>query len=121
VLPRLTSWQARSLRTPNLNMKNVMVVDGAENCVYDIVAAPDDAFALIFPEGTDVAFIEDIERGPDAARILASLNTIWSNRVPKSEVMGIHGIVFYDLYRKRKYYPTLRDEEAANPDGSRLR
>jgi len=35
--------------------------------------------------------------------------------------MGIHGIVFYGLYVKRKYYRTLRDEEAVNPDGSRLR
>jgi hypothetical protein len=43
-------------------MKNIMVVDGAENCVYDIFATPDDDFALIFPEGTDIAFIEDIER-----------------------------------------------------------
>jgi hypothetical protein len=32
--------------------------------------------------------------------------------------MGIHGIVFYQLYAKRKYYPTLKDEEAVNPDGS---
>jgi hypothetical protein len=35
--------------------------------------------------------------------------------------MGIHGIVFCGLYVKRKYYPTLRDEEAVNPDGSQLR
>ena len=41
-------------------MKNIMVVDGAENCVYDIFATPDDDFALIFPDGTDVAFIEDL-------------------------------------------------------------
>jgi hypothetical protein len=29
--------------------------------------------------------------------------------------------VFYQLYAKRKYDPTLRDEEAVNPDGSALR
>ena len=40
---------------------------------------------------------------------------------PKSQAMGIHGILFYQLYGKRKYYPTLRDEEAVNPDGSALR
>jgi hypothetical protein len=35
--------------------------------------------------------------------------------------MGIHGVLFYELLKKRQYYPTLRDEEAINPDGSRLR
>ena len=25
-------------------MKNIIVIDGAENCVYDIFAAPDDDF-----------------------------------------------------------------------------
>jgi hypothetical protein len=31
------------------------------------------------------------------------------------------GKLFYQLYGKRKYHPTLRHEEAANPDGARLR
>jgi hypothetical protein len=62
-----------------------------------------------------------IVRRPDADRVFAALTTIWGNRVPKSQVQGIHGILFYDLPEKRQYYPTLRDEEARNPDGSRLR
>jgi len=102
-------------------MKNIMVVDGAENCVYDIFAVGDDDFGLIFPSGTDVAFIEDIERRPNAESVLEALKTAWSHRIRKCEAAGIHGIVFYQLYDKRKYYPTLRDEEAVNPDGSALR
>jgi hypothetical protein len=35
--------------------------------------------------------------------------------------MGIHGILFYELEYKKQYYPTRRDEEAVNPNGSRLR
>ena len=102
-------------------MKNIVVVDGAENCVYDIFATPDDDFTLIFPEGTDIAFIEDIERRADAKLVFEALKRTWSNRIAKREAVGIHGIVFYQLYAKRKYYPTLRDEEAVNPDGSALR
>ena len=102
-------------------MKNIMVIDGAENCVYDIFAAPDYDFALIFSEGTDVAFIEDIERRPNAELVFEALKRTWSKRIPKREAVGIHGILFYQLYGKRKYYPTLRDEEAVNPDGSALR
>jgi hypothetical protein len=102
-------------------MKNIQVIDGAENSVYDIFAAPDEVFDLVFLPGTDIAFIEEIMQRPDMERVAEALGTIWSNRLPKSQAKGIHGILFYELRNKRQYYPTLRDEEAANPDGSRLR
>ena len=35
-------------------MKNIQVIDGAENCVYDIFSATDEEFALIFEAGADV-------------------------------------------------------------------
>jgi hypothetical protein len=41
--------------------------------------------------------------------------------VQKRDVVGIHGTLFYELEEKKVYYPSRRDEEAANPDGSRLR
>ena len=34
---------------------------------------------------------------------------------------GLHGLLFYGLDEKKRYYPSRRDEEAQNPDGSRLR
>jgi hypothetical protein len=102
-------------------MKNIMVIDGAENCVYDVFAVPEEDFALIFPGNTDVAFIEDVERRPNAAAVFEALKRSWSNRIRKRDAMGIHGLLFYQLYEKRRYYPTLRDEEAINPGGSALR
>ena len=99
-------------------MKNIQVIDGAENCVYDIFAASDETFGLIFKEGTDIAFAEDLPNTDAVRRATADL---WRNRVPKARVNGIHGILFYQLCQKRQYYPTLRDEEATNPDGTRLR
>jgi hypothetical protein len=48
-------------------MKNIQVIDGARNCVYDIFAATEEEFALIFPADQDVAFIEEVmARGPEA-------------------------------------------------------
>ena len=102
-------------------MKNIQVIDGADNAVYDIFAAPDDVFDLVFLPGTDIAFIEEIERRPNANEIFDALNTIWRQRIPKRLAMGIHGLLFYQMFHKRQYYPTLRDEEAINPSGSRLR
>src|SRR5215207_9936829 len=102
-------------------MKNIQVIDGALNAVYDIFAAPDHVFDLVFLPGTDVAFDEEIAQRQNADEVYDALNTIWQNRVPKANAMGIHGVLFYGLLHKREYYPTLRDEEAINPDGSLLR
>ena len=102
-------------------MKNIQIIDAAQNCVYDIFAATEEEFALIFPEGTDIAFIDEVyERG--APQLLeAAINAIWKRPVVKSQEKGIHGILFYELAEKKAYYPTRRDAEAVNPGGFRLR
>ena len=102
-------------------MKNIQVIDGAENCVYDIFAATDEEFSLIFPPGQDVAFIEEIYAGEPEPALEEAFARIWSRRVRKCDAMGIHGLLFYELQHKAVYYPTRRDEESCNPDGSRLR
>jgi len=102
-------------------MKNIQVIDGADNSVYDIFAATDEEFILIFPEGEDVAFIEEVlAHGPDK-ELDEAFSCLWKRRIPKRDAMGIHGILFYELDHKKKYYPTRRDEEAINPDGTCLR
>jgi hypothetical protein len=102
-------------------MKNIQVIDGAANSAYDVFAATDEEFALIFPAGQDVAFIDEVmARGPE--KLLDEVFTrIWGRRIPKRDAMGIHGLLFYELEHKKQYYPTRRDEEAINPDGTRLR
>jgi hypothetical protein len=102
-------------------MKNIQVIDGADNCVYDVFAATDEEFALIFPAGQDIAFIDEvIARGPEKELDVA-FHRIWARRVPKKEANGIHGVLFYELENKKQYYATRKDEEAINPDGSLLR
>lgn len=102
-------------------MKNIQVIDAAVNCVYDIFAATDEEFALIFPEGQDIAFIDEVCDREDGESLKQAFKNIWSRRVPKVEVQGIHGLLFYQLDEKKVYYPTRKDEEARNPGGSRLR
>ena len=102
-------------------MKNIQIIDGAQNCVYDIFAATEDEFALVFPEGTDIAFIDEVYEHGDSKVLDGVFNKIWTRPVVKSEVQGIHGILFYELAEKKTYYPTRKDAEAVNPDGSRLR
>lgn len=102
-------------------MKNIQVIDGAQNCVYDIFMATEEEFALIFPDGTDIAFIEEVYAKGDEQVLDAAFNNIWQRRIKKSDAQGIHGIIFYELAEKMVYYPTRKDEEAMNPNGSRLR
>ena len=102
-------------------MKNIQVFDGADNAVYDIFQTTDEEFALIFPERTDVAFIDEVYVRHPADVLDAAFTEIWKRRIPKSQAMGIHGILFYESERKKDYYPTRRDEEAVNPNLSRLR
>lgn len=102
-------------------MKHVQVIDGAANCVYDIFAATDDEFAVIFPQGQDVAFIDEVCLRADPNELERIFSNIWRRRVRKSEVQGIHGLLFYELPEKKVYYPTRKDEEAVNPNGSLIR
>ena len=102
-------------------MKNIQVIDGALNCVYDIFAATDEEFALIFPSGRDIPFIDEVLARGNTPALDNALNNIWRRRIPKINVTGIHGLLFYENEHKKAYYPTRRDDEAINPNGTRLR
>lgn len=104
-------------------MKNVQMIDGAENCVYDIFATTDDDFETIFPNGTDIAFIDEIydRKLNNAEELDRIFQEMWSRPIEKRDVHGIHGIIFYELDHKKIYYPTRKDAEAINPGGTRLR
>jgi hypothetical protein len=99
-------------------MKNVLVIDSAENCAYDIFQIEDADFLRLFGADTDIAFAEDFEGRKDLAPLFRRL---WRRRIPKAAVQGIHGTYFVGLKRKKAFYPTRRDEEAVKPDGTRLR
>jgi hypothetical protein len=104
-------------------MRNIQVIDGAENCVFDVFAATEAEFGLLFPPGEDVAFVDEvfIRNRESEEALQCALKSIWARRIPKPSVSGIHGLLFYGLPEKKIYYPTRRDEEASNPDGTRLR
>ncbi len=102
-------------------MKNIQIIDGARNCVYDIFAATEEEFALVFPDGIDIAFIDEVYESGDRVRLDAVFANIWQRRIKKKDANGIHGILFYELEDKKVFYPTRKDEEAVNPSGSRLR
>jgi len=93
-------------------MKNILIIDGAQNCEYAIYAATDEEFDKIFPAmGQNVEFIEDLEGRIGDDGIQSLMPPIWKREIKKPDVRGIHGTLFYQLYWKKKFYPTKNDQE----------
>jgi hypothetical protein len=96
-------------------VKNVQIIDGADNCTFSIFQATDEEFGWLFPEpGQDIQFAEDIV--VPAGHTLAEL---WDRPIRKADVVGIHGTVFYEFEKKRRYFPVSKrerdwDERALN-------
>ncbi|HUI96912.1 MAG TPA: hypothetical protein VLX44_14230 [Xanthobacteraceae bacterium] len=93
-------------------MKNVQIIEGADNCTYDVFAFTDEEFSVIFPgAGQNVEFIEDAVVRIGDEELGRILRPVWKRRARKSEIVGIHGTLFYELAHKTKYYPTKKEEE----------
>jgi hypothetical protein len=93
-------------------MKNVQVIDGANNCTYSIFSFTDEEFMDIFPlPGQNIEFIEDVIERIGIDKVKKILSLVWSRIVDKKEVHGIHGTLFYELLLKKRYYPTKKEEE----------
>jgi hypothetical protein len=94
-------------------MKNVQYIDDADNCPYDIYALTDEEFTMIFPDGQDIEFIEDLtKRIPN--EFAGILQKFWRRPVDKKTVNGIHGTLYYRMDGRKKYFPTKKDDEMVN-------
>ncbi|RLP27151.1 hypothetical protein [Mesorhizobium sp. YM1C-6-2] len=89
-------------------MKNIQIIEPADNCAYNIYAMPDEDFKLMFPDGQDIEFVEDFWKriGPKKASQIYS--ALWPRLLKKPEVQGIHGTLFVDLTEKKRIYPNKR-------------
>lgn len=92
-------------------MKNVQAIDGADNATFSIFQATDEEFALLFPDGTDVAFRDDIEERLTEKQINDVFGALWSRPVDKKSVQGIHGTYFVDLDHRKFFFPTRKEAE----------
>jgi len=92
-------------------MKNIQVIDGAENCTYDIFSLDENDFIEIFPGNQDVEFAEDFQERVGSEKATEILSRLWRNRVDRKKVIGIHGTIFFQLQFKKQYYPTKKERE----------
>lgn len=92
-------------------MKNLQIIDAAENCTYSIFQATDAEFDLLFSEaGQDIEYAEDLhERSGDAAQ--AALAAIWQRPIEKTRAMGIHGTLYFGMQHRKKFYNGKRERD----------
>jgi hypothetical protein len=106
-------------------MKNIQIIDGAENATFSIFQATDEEFAEIFPNGQDMELSEDFQDRVGEERAHAVLTPIWERPILKRDAQGIHGTLYYDWDCKRVHLPASKrevdwDERAINEAQRRL-
>lgn len=92
-------------------MKNIQIIDGADNCTYDIFEVNDSDFIKIFPDDADIEFSSDLYIRLGQEEYKAITSRIWINRADKKNISGLHGTLFFNLDFKKKYYPTKKESE----------
>ena len=92
-------------------MKNIMVIDGAKNCTYSIFEVSEKNFRVIFPGEQDIEFAEDLIDRIGNEKAEKVLKPLWKKRIPRTNAMGIHGILFYELLFKKEYYPNKKESD----------
>ena len=92
-------------------MKDVQIIDGADNATYSIFQATDEEFNQIFPQnGQDIEIVEDYVGRVGEAEASRTLSNLWERPVHKRDVEGIHGTLYYDYAEESKYLPKSKRE-----------
>jgi hypothetical protein len=95
-------------------MKNLQIIDGADNATFSIFQASEKEFEAIFPRGRDIEFIEDFIKRVGKKRAGAILSPIWERPILKRDAQGLHGTLFYDWANRKKHYPATKREVDTN-------
>lgn len=99
-------------------MKNVQVIDGADNCHFPIFQMTDREFRAVFPgRGQDIAFAEEVTKrlGNKTAGVL--LAPVWERPILKKDVVGLHGTLFFEFEGKKRKFPRSRRDRDLDPSG----
>lgn len=94
-------------------MKNVQVIDRADNAIFSIFQVTEDEFAVMFPApDQDIELVEDLIERMGEANASSVLSCMWQRPILKRDVHGIHGTLYYgaDDARWRQRIPANKRE-----------
>lgn len=96
-------------------LKNIQIVDGANNATFSVFQATEAEFAAVFPgPGQDMELAEDFfaRLGEERSSVLEA---IWERPILKRDAQGIHGTLFYGWETRRHHIPATKREIDLNP------
>jgi hypothetical protein len=96
-------------------MKNIQIIDGAENATFSVFQATEAEFEAIFPDGRDIELADDLFERLGEARARKVVEPMWDRPILKRDALGIHGTLFYGWERRRKHLPTSKREVDLDP------
>jgi hypothetical protein len=97
-------------------VKNIQVIDPAENCTFSVFQASEEEFQALFPnEGQDIEFSKDLFERLAEARATSIMDAIWQRPILKKDAVRIHGTLFFQFESRRKYFPETKRERDWNP------
>jgi hypothetical protein len=92
-------------------VKNIQVIDGADNATFNIFQATDKEFASIFPGlGQDIEVVEEYVSRVGKVEATKTLSRLWERPIYKHDVQGIHGTLYYDWKENAASLPESRRE-----------
>jgi hypothetical protein len=96
---------------PRSRLRNIQIVDGADNATFSIFQATNEEFREIFPgPGQDMEISDDFAKRAGETRAAQILQAIWERPILKRDANGIDGTLYYDAERKRHYLPSSKRE-----------
>jgi len=92
-------------------LRNIQIVDGADNATFSVFQATDDEFNQIFPTiGQDMEISEDFVQRVGEAHANLIFNAIWERPILKRDVNGIHGTLYFNYQSRRRYIRASKRE-----------
>ncbi len=107
-------------------MKNVQIIDGADNCAFSIFQLTEAEFSQVFPgDSQDMEFAEDFSERPGSAAATIFLTKVWERPIRKNEVIGLHETLYFGTQNRRDLFPASKREQdwsasSLNPAQRRL-
>lgn len=97
--------------------KNLMIIDAAANCSFDVYKISDEEFRFIFADvGQELQFIDALVEMRGREKIREALKGVYNELyLNKALVEGIHGTLFYERPDRRELFPMLRWHENDTP------
>ena len=88
-------------------MKNIQIIDGADNCTFSIFQATDREFRRSFPAVDRISSSPNSSSNASVPRGSAVLTPIWERPIAKKDVKGLHGTLFYGFQSRKPLLPEI--------------